>query len=407
MAPRGSNPERVLERLSRLVRDVHAADLTVRLHAGGDVHAIAPDIVSETALPDHPGDDGSRMNPDPNHEVDTQTPPKLFNIGDHIQSEMGDTYGVIQLRFRNPRSGHIRVTDRLDLLDSPSRRGSIERGEQPAEKVDGRTRRESRRQGCESDEITEQDCDFLKSIRYRLFSIAQSRNDRSRKDAQEQFLFSVPQNFLLERGGNTRPQKRRIESFWQVVFSAGLNASYGTVDVVKSRDYDDWYVACALLRFQPAKDVESRQARHNNIQENEIELFRLGFRQRDLSILGQGYRMSLSDKAAMEKVAVGRLIINDEDPADRRLASGWLNQRDALQKLSDRHRRHDDRVGIVPWPGLIQISNLLDPRQHLIGALTNMTEIDHKRLPRKLGHILDPHLAVAFYGVQRVSEDRV
>src|SRR5262245_65430748 len=63
--------KRVLNQLIAGRAHLDRAGLSVRLHPAGDIHRVAPQIVAEFLLPDHPRDDGTT--------VDADTPPQPHN----------------------------------------------------------------------------------------------------------------------------------------------------------------------------------------------------------------------------------------------------------------------------------------------------------------------------------------
>src|SRR4051794_14846523 len=87
----------------------------MRLHAARGVDGLAPEVVGELALADDARNDWTRAEADAQRQAAWPTlevPAEL----DHVERHLRGGRGVIPARRRQPRDGHVRVADRLDLL---------------------------------------------------------------------------------------------------------------------------------------------------------------------------------------------------------------------------------------------------------------------------------------------------
>src|SRR5262249_29129677 len=104
--------------------DVDGAGGAVRLHAARRVHGVAPQVVDELALADHARDDGAGVDADADAERLAAR-----DRGAHLERGGGDGGGVIVAARGDAADHHVRVADRLDLLEPVAVGDLVELGE--------------------------------------------------------------------------------------------------------------------------------------------------------------------------------------------------------------------------------------------------------------------------------------
>src|SRR5215213_624388 len=109
--------ERALEASIDRFGHLDSIGQAVRFHSTGRIHRVAPDVIAELLAADHAGYGRAHMNPDTAaHRVGAARHlPELIGQG---KSHVGDPFGVIGCRLRQAANDHVRVTDRLDLLEA-------------------------------------------------------------------------------------------------------------------------------------------------------------------------------------------------------------------------------------------------------------------------------------------------
>ena len=64
----------------------------------------------------------------------------------------------------------------------------------------------------------------------------------------------------------------RIERLGQIILGAGFDAAHDAVDLVERGNHDDRDVAGLLRRLEPAQHLEAAHFRHDEIEQDEVEL---------------------------------------------------------------------------------------------------------------------------------------
>ena len=82
-------------------------------------------------------------------------PPGARGI-DHVEAEVGQRAGVVRARVGHARRDHVRVADRLDLLEAVALGEIVEVAEQPVEQADDLGRRQAVGSRREVDDVGEQ-----------------------------------------------------------------------------------------------------------------------------------------------------------------------------------------------------------------------------------------------------------
>ena len=103
----------------------------VGLHPGGGVDGVSPEVVAELALPDHAGDDRADVDPDP--KLDRR---HRLHRSVHGQRHLAQPAGMVRVLAQQSRSDHVRVPDRLDLLESVACGKAVEHDEDVIQQPD-------------------------------------------------------------------------------------------------------------------------------------------------------------------------------------------------------------------------------------------------------------------------------
>src|SRR5690606_7991171 len=100
--------------------DVDPPGVAVGLHAAGRIDGVAPEVVLEFLDANDPGDDGTRVDADAHLEIgDAFAAP---GFGPFFDEPLHGQCGPDGIRGRrcadplDPRAGHVRIADRLDLF---------------------------------------------------------------------------------------------------------------------------------------------------------------------------------------------------------------------------------------------------------------------------------------------------
>src|SRR4051812_11520579 len=110
--------ERLLQRLADYMGDVDSIRRATRFHPTGGVYGIAPQIIDEFTGADDAGDNGARVDPDPNAQLRATGHIELADTLEHAERETGHFRGMIRLMVRYATDRHVTVADRLDFLDA-------------------------------------------------------------------------------------------------------------------------------------------------------------------------------------------------------------------------------------------------------------------------------------------------
>ena len=110
-------------------------------------------------------------------------------------------------------------------------------------------------------------------LRGKIFSNKVSERRLLLFEIGDEFLFPVAQPLPFERGAYARPQQDRVEGLGQIILGAGFDAADDAVKFVEGGNHDDGNVAGMLRRLEPAQHLEAAHFRHDEIEQDEIELF--------------------------------------------------------------------------------------------------------------------------------------
>ena len=115
-------------------------------------------------FPMTPATTGPRVDPDAHSQGASAGEPLRVEEVAHLERHLGDCVGVIRARPRNAADDHVRVADRLDLLEPVSIRDVVESGEDVVERGDQSSRRELGGEPGEADDVPEEDARVVEMI---------------------------------------------------------------------------------------------------------------------------------------------------------------------------------------------------------------------------------------------------
>ena len=100
--------------------------------SGSPCHGVAPQVVDEWLLADDPGDDRSRVDPNPQLETLPASHRRCRNRSSHVERQERGPSRMIGVRIRHPRGRHVAIADGIDLLEPMSLHERVEVGEEPS-----------------------------------------------------------------------------------------------------------------------------------------------------------------------------------------------------------------------------------------------------------------------------------
>src|SRR5688572_17615794 len=110
--------EVVAQELPGRARDLNLVRRPVRFHPARHVHRVAPQVVEETATPDHASHDRPGADADAqSHVVGGAVAEAGFRALAHLEREPCERLRVVRPLPGDPRRDHVAVADGLDLLD--------------------------------------------------------------------------------------------------------------------------------------------------------------------------------------------------------------------------------------------------------------------------------------------------
>ena len=157
-------------------------------HPTRRVHSVAPEIVKEAFRPDHPGDDRTRVDADPQRETGLAGHRRGREHVPHVQRQERSPARMVRVRVRHTRGRHVAIADRLDLLEPVPLHEHVEIGEELIEDADHLGRREALRERGEVHDVGEEDRGRGEVVGDHLGGGLQSLGDRARQDVQEERL---------------------------------------------------------------------------------------------------------------------------------------------------------------------------------------------------------------------------
>src|SRR5205823_5449114 len=96
--------------------DLDAARHAMRLHAAGQIHRVAPEIVNELPGANHPGDHGAGIDPNPELQRFAIVTTEARYLTPHLNRHRHYRLSVVVTRFRQPADDHVGIANRLYLL---------------------------------------------------------------------------------------------------------------------------------------------------------------------------------------------------------------------------------------------------------------------------------------------------
>jgi hypothetical protein len=143
--------------------------------------------------------------------------------------------------------------------------------------------------------------------------------------------------FFFQGGGDARAEHDRIEGFRHEILGAGLDTAHGAFDVVEGGEHDDGQVAQTLVGLHELEGLEAIKFRHDDIQQDEIEIAFLEHLQGEPAIADLGDLVAEFLQTTAQHLAVHAVVIDDEQ------AGGW-QLRGGRDQLGGGMRRRGHRA---------------------------------------------------------------
>ena len=230
-----------------------------RLHAAGQVHGVAPQIVDEFDRADDASHHRPGVETDTELQVGATIPIELPKNAKHVQSHLGHYSGVVRTRLRQTAYCHVAITNRLDLLDAVPLAGRVKPAKQVIEQRNQFPSRCLRRESGEAYHIGEKNRDLSKSVGDALLAVLQALRDRARQDVQKQAL--VLRVLLLDELGmlsdTFNSMTKSIRENW--VIESRMNLDEALKPVSEMRRLFSWWGAALLFLTVMAALLMTRQ----------------------------------------------------------------------------------------------------------------------------------------------------
>ena len=118
---------------------------------------------------------------------------------------------------------------------------------------------------------------------------------------------------FFQRGADTCLQQYRVERFRQVVIRSHFDAFDDAVHFIEGGYHDNRDVTEFRAGFQFFQYLESVNARHHDIEQDDIKILLANLPQGFFAIADIGHLTILLLQSAAEQIAVHIIIVNDED----------------------------------------------------------------------------------------------
>lgn len=112
-----------------------------------------------------------------------------------------------------------------------------------------------------------------------------------------------------------RAQQNRIERLGQIIFGSAFNAPHDALQFVQSRNHDDRDVARLRVFLQTLQHFVAIHMRHHNVEQHDIERPRRDHFQSLATIFGALNTMPLALQAARQQIAIGFVVIDNQQQA--------------------------------------------------------------------------------------------
>jgi len=137
---------------------------------------------------DDTGDDRSGVQADSDRQLEPERLTQASKVGLHVEGHLGHRLGMVGAGLGQAGNDHVRVADRLDLLDAVALGQVIEGGEDLVQDGDHPVRLGSFDERGEVDDVGEQDGDLAVGPGDPAFLPLEAIGDRLGEDVQEQPL---------------------------------------------------------------------------------------------------------------------------------------------------------------------------------------------------------------------------
>jgi hypothetical protein len=136
------------------------------------------------------------------------------------------------------------------------------------------------------------------------------RIDRAQMD-----LLAVAEMLPLHRCPDARPQDGGLVGLRQVVVSAELDAANDRVQLVERRDDDEGDLTETFILCAPFEDLQAGEARHDDVQNDQVHIGRPQHRKRLRSVLRLRHLVTQSPQAPSEDLALHWVVVDHQDRA--------------------------------------------------------------------------------------------
>jgi len=127
---------------------------------------------------------------------------------------------------------------------------------------------------------------------------------------------------------DARHELEVVDRLGEEVVRAGLQAPHAVGGLVERRHHDDGDMGGARIGLQPLADLETVDAGHHDVEQDEIDLRALADGQRIVAVLGRQHVEIFGEQPRFEQLHIGRNVVDDEDACRHADASRLTRPRD-------------------------------------------------------------------------------
>ena len=309
---------------------------------------------------------------------------------------------------------HVGVADRLDLLDPVLGRQAVELREDAVEKVQGFLGLELCRERREAHEVAEQDRHVLVVVGDHGLALPQAVHHGSGQHVAQQRLrplalqfeplgdldVAVAQALALQGRIDPGAQQHGVERLGQEVVRPGLDGADRPVHLLHGRHHDDRQRPGGFPRPQVPQHVDAVQARHDEVEQQQVEGLGVQARERFLARRAGLHRVAVAGEAARQQVQVRHVVVHHEDAAgDGGLQDGVVEQHrpDDLRGLLHGGRIDRQLLGLRGFGGLgpHEVHHRVDLVEQASRRVEHAIKRARQGVVPVLPRFLAQHLAVA------------
>ena len=134
-----------------------------------------------------------------------------------------------------------------------------------------------------------------------------------RMQPRQIFALARPPALAFEACIDAGAQEHDVERLLQIILSTRLDAANDCVGLAQARYHDHRKLAPARIGFEPFEHLDPVHVGHQQIEQYKVEGFLLDDRQRARSRIGRRHLVALMDKPPAEKIAIGLVVVDDEN----------------------------------------------------------------------------------------------